>query len=104
MKIIAKLVKLMYEEIDAADDYAELANEYKYIDKELSDIFIKLADGAITHVDAIHKITVKKIEESRAKDGEPPKEMLIIWDYEHKKLIEELNETKVLIEITKRGS
>lgn len=50
---------------------------------------------------SLHTAVVQIINEYRRQKGEPPKEMTIIWNYEHEKLIEEYEDIKKSIDRAK---
>ena len=87
MKIIAKMVDLIDDELDGAREYAELAHKEKAEHPRLADKFIELADAEMGHVRVLHTEITKLIEDVRQRDGEPPADMMAIYNYEHGKQI-----------------
>lgn len=55
------------------------------------DIYRMLHDKAVMFIE-------EYIEEYKKAGHEPPKEMLLIWEYEHEKLVKEFAEARFLIE------
>ena len=102
MKLIKTIVTQIQMEIDAAEDYAESALEVKEKDSTLKEMYIKLANAELDHVDILHNAVVRIIDKHRMEKGEPPKEMLAIWEWEHEKQIEEVIEIKMMIEHAKK--
>lgn len=102
MKIIKDIICFLKDEIEGVEEYTEMAQDLRAEHREISDMFIKLAEAESSHIDTLHKILEKLIEISREKNGEPPKEMQIIWDYEHKNIMEETLEERTKLEIVKR--
>ena len=102
MKLIKTIVTQIKMEIDAAEDYAESAIEVKEKDTTLKEMYIKLANAELDHVDILHNAVVRIIDKHKMEKGEPPKEMMAIWEWEHEKQIEEVIEIKMMIEHAKK--
>lgn len=96
MKIIAKVVDLISEELSDAKRYIKLAEQEKE-NKSLSECFATLAEAEMGHVKALHAEAASLIEDYRAKNGEPPADMLAIYNYEHKKQIARAAKIKQMI-------
>lgn len=90
MKIIEKLEDLIDEEISDVGKYAKLAAEVKNTNPSLAQVFYNLSVQEDAHQAALHGEAVKLIEGYRKTKGEPPKEMLAIYDFLHKKHIDKL--------------
>lgn len=90
MKIIEKLTELIDEEISDVGKYAKLAVEVKPTNPGLAQVFYNLSAQEDAHQAALHSEVVKLIENHRKTKGEPPKEMMAIYDFLHKKHIEKL--------------
>ena len=87
MKIIAQIVDFIDDELDGAEDYAECAIEYKSDHPKLAAKLHELAEAEMGHVKILHSEVVRLIEDYRSTNGEPPKEMLAVYNFEHKKQI-----------------
>ena len=87
MKIIAKIVDFIDDELEGAENYAKCAIEYKSDHPKLAAKMNELAQVEMGHVKQLHSEVVRLIEDYRSTKGEPPKEMLAVYDYEHKKQI-----------------
>ena len=98
MKVIAKIVDLIEDELEGAEQYAELALKYKAQHPKLAEKLHELAGVEMTHVKVLHTEATRLIEEARQRDGEPPAAMLSIYEYEHQKQIKQAAATRALIE------
>lgn len=98
MKAIAKLVDLIDDELSGAQEYAELALQWKAAHPKTAEAFHELASIEMTHVKKLHAEAERLIEEERSRSGEPPAAMLAVYDYEHRKQIKRAAETRALID------
>ena len=96
MKVIAKVVDLIGEELCDAKKYIKLAERYRE-HESLSECFATLSEAEMGHVRKLHDEVEKLIAEVRERDGEPPAEMLAIYNYEHKKQIEKAAKIRRMI-------
>ena len=102
MKIIKLLEDLIEDETEDVEKYAKLAVEYKDSYPDLAQLFYNLSTQEDGHQASLHNEVVKIIAEHRRKHGEPPAEMLAVYDYIHKKHIEKLAEAKIFQELYKK--
>lgn len=96
MKIIEKLSHMIECELDDAEKYAKKALEYKEDNRQLSNVFIDLSMQEMNHMTALHNEVVRLIDEYRQKNGEPPKEMLAVYEYLHKKHIDHATKVRTM--------
>ena len=87
MKIIKCLSELIEEELHDADKYIDLAMRWKTEEPDTADLFAELSAEEMGHVDKLHEEVKELIEDYRKEHGEPPKEMMVLYDYLHEKHI-----------------
>lgn len=102
MKILTHLIERAECTLEEVEWYGEKAMHYKAEHKGLADTYNKIAEMHITIYEMLHKEMVSLIEEHSRMGHTPPPEMLVIWDYEHKKLIKEFAEAKALVDEYKK--
>ena len=96
MKIIQQLSDMISEEIDDAEKYIRCALKHKDTDRGLADVFNALSLDEMRHSQVLHTEVVKQIEKIRKERGDPPKEMLAVYDYLHEKQIDHAAEVKAM--------
>jgi Mn-containing catalase len=94
MKLIKELSEMIEDEIEGAEEYAKEAVHYKRDDPVLAKTFYDIANVELQHVNMLHEQVVRIIEQHRKEHGEPPAPMQAVYDYLHKKHIEEVVEVK----------
>ena len=95
MKIIKCLSEKIEEEIDDAGKYIDLALKYKSEMPDTADLFYELSTEEMGHVDKLHEEVVELIEEYRKESGEPPKDMMTLYDYLHERHIADATQVRV---------
>ena len=96
MKIIKILSEKIGEEICDAKAYAKMAIEYKDEYPDLSRTFYNLSMQEMDHKTMLHNEATEIIKRYRETNGEPPAEMMAVYDYLHKEQIEKALEVKTL--------
>ena len=101
MTIIKELESLISEEIHDVKKYAEMAARLKSEHPGLAQALFNISQQEDGHQAALHGEVVKIIENYRKTKGEPPKEMLAVYDFLHKQHIEKIQEARRYQEIYK---
>lgn len=96
MKEMKLLMEHVEDELKDAHCYAKLALEFKGKDPETADLFYKLSGEEMSHMNMLHKDVVRHIENHRRTKGEPPAEMMAVYEYLHARSIEKAEEVGVL--------
>ena len=96
MKIIEWLSERIDDEIEDAKVYAEHALLNKQEFPHLSDVLIKISEEELKHMALLHNEVVDIIENYRKTNGDPPPEMLAVYEYLHKKQIEKTANVKAM--------
>lgn len=89
MKEIKLLVEHIEDELEDAKTYAELALKYKDSNPEMAQLFYKLSGEELTHQAMLHNQVVEMIAERKRMGHEPPAAMAAVYDFMHKRFIEE---------------
>ena len=95
MKIIKCLSGKIEEELHDAQAYIDLAMRWKQDDPTTAELFYELSTEEMNHMDRLHRRVAELITEYRNSHGDPPKEMMTLYDYLHEKHIGEATEIKV---------
>lgn len=94
MKLIKCLSELIEEEIEDAEHYIDLASKWKEDYPDTADLFYELSLEEMGHMEKLHGEVVELIEEYRKEKGDPPKEMMFVYDYLHKRHIDKASKVK----------
>ena len=95
MKIIKCMSELIDEELHDADKYIDLAMKWKADEPDTADLFYELSIEEMGHVEKLHAEVKELIEEYRKEHGEPPKEMMVLYEYLHEKHTAEAMQIRV---------
>ena len=96
MKIIKVLSEKIEEEVCDAKAYVKMAIEYKEEYPELSRDLYNLSMQEMDHMNILHNDVTELIRRYRETNGEPPADMMAVYDYLHKKQIDKALEVKTL--------
>ena len=95
MKIIKCLSELIEEELSDSNRYIDLAMKWKSEEPDTADLFYELSVEEMGHMEKLHEEVAELIEEYRKEHGEPPKEMMVLYDYLHEQHIKTATQIKV---------
>ena len=98
MKIITKLVELIDEELSDAKRYIKLARREMSEHSHLANSFVDLAEAEMEHAKILHDEATRIIEEYRQENGEPPAEMMAVYNFMHDKQIDRASKIKQMIQ------
>ena len=101
MQLIKELEELIEDEIQDVEKYAKMAAHLKSEHPQLAQVLYNISLQEDGHQAALHSEVVKLIESHRKTKGEPPKEMMAVYDFLHKRHIEELAEARRMQEMYK---
>lgn len=101
MLIIKDLTKMINNEIKDAEKYAQRSVSYKEKDPELAQVFFSIANSKLNNMYTLHDQIVRVINEYRKQRGEPPKDMMAIYNYLHDEQIENVKEIQILLSMYK---
>ena len=94
MKLIKCLSEKIEAEIEDADEYIESAMRWKQEEPDTADLFYELSLEEMNHMERLHQEVVEIIEEYRKEHGDPPKEMMFVYNYLHERHIAEASKVK----------
>ena len=95
MKIIKCLSEKIEDELNDADEYIDLAMRWKTDEPDTAQVFYELSLEEMNHVEKLHKEVSEVIEDYRKEHGEPPKDMMTLYDYLHEKHIGKATKIRV---------
>ena len=96
MKIIKKLSEHIEEELEDSEHYVLCALEYKEKYPEVANTFYMLSLEELKHMQLLHEQVVKLINDYKQQTGDPPAAMQAIYDFLHRKYIEQTKEIKIM--------
>ena len=97
MKIIKELSEMIIDEAEGAEKYVREAMMLKDKRPEIANMFYKLANEELGHVNTLHVAVVSLINEYRAEHGDPPANMMAVYDYLHEKQISKVAEVNAML-------
>ena len=103
MKLIKMLEDRISDEISDVKLYAKMAAELKDEHPGLAQTLYTISTQEDGHQGMLHAEVVKIIEAHRRSHGEPPAAMMAVYEYLHKKHIDELAEARRYQDIYKQS-
>ena len=103
MKIIKLLSEMIEEEIEDACKYVREAIKYRDQYPEISRLFGSLSSEEMDHMRRLHDAVADMINEYRRDRGEPPSEMMAIYDYLHERHVKKAAEVRELQAMFREG-
>jgi hypothetical protein len=103
MKIIKDLIEKMEDTLEEIEFYAMESHHLRAEHKALSETYAKVGEMHIEIYKMLHERAVSLINEEKQKGVAVPPEMLAIWDFSHRKLIERFNKAKYLVDEYKKA-
>lgn len=102
MKEVKILMEHIEDEIQDAHTYAQLALEYREKEPEMADLFYRLSQEEMGHMAMLHKEAVSVIEKYRREKGQPPEDMMAVYEYLHKRQMCEAEKVGIVQGMYKR--
>lgn len=96
MRIIKCLTEYINEELHDAQKYAEKALKVKADYPEVAEVFENLSNEELKHMYSLHGQVTRLIENYRKLQGEPPANMLAVYEYLHEEAIKKEKEVRLL--------
>ena len=96
MKVVKVLSERISEEISDARFYAKAALEYAKDYPSVAGVLYDLSMQEMEHSNMLHNAVVDVIDKYRAEHGEPPPQMLAVYDYLHTQQIDAAATVKTL--------
>ena len=96
MKIIEVLSEKIEDEICDARSYVKMALDYKDDRPELARTLYNISIQEMEHMNLLHNEVSSIIRRYRETEGEPPAEMVAVYEYLHKKQIDKAAEVKTM--------
>ena len=93
MEIIKQLSEQIDDELDDAHKYIKKALKEKEKYPQIADVYYRLSNEEMSHVDLLHSAAVAKINEIRQTQEVPPA-MQAVYDYLHQKQIDKAAKIK----------
>lgn len=94
MKLIKELEELIEEEIHDVKKYAKMAAALKDENPSLAQVLYTISTQEDSHQASIHSEVVKIINEYKRTKGEPPAAMMAVYDFMHKRHIENIADAR----------
>ena len=101
MQIIKCLSEKIEDELEDACAYIDDAIKWKSEEPDTADVFYEISLEEMGHMEKLHNEVVELIEAYRAEHGDPPKEMMTLYDYLHRQHIAKATKIRIKQEMYK---
>ena len=88
---------MIIDEVEGAEKYAKEAVMLKDERPEIANMFYKLSNEELGHVNTLHIAVTSLINEYRAEHGDPPANMMALYEYLHEKQINKVAEVNAML-------
>ncbi len=97
MKDIKYIVQQIREELEGAENYAKAAAKIKDTRSSDASTYAEMARQELGHVDGLHKMAMRLIENAKSEGAATPPAMQAVWDWEHEQMIDRVARIKSLL-------
>ena len=97
MREIKILVDQIYEEFEDAEKYFACAKSYKEKNSTIANTYLELSVAELNHIDKLHSIVLLLINNVKELKKAIPIGMNEIWQREHEKIVEKVEELRFKI-------
>lgn len=101
MKLIRDLEEMIEDEIRDIKKYAKMAAQVKDEHPALAQTLYNISVQEDAHHAALHNEVVKIVEDYRRNHGEPPAAMMAVYEFMHKRHIDDLADARKYQDIYK---
>lgn len=103
MKVIKCISEKIEDELNDAGEYIDLAMKWKSEEPDTADLFYELSEEEMKHMEKLHDEVTELINDYRKDHGDPPKEMMTLYEYLHEKHIKEATQIRIKQGMYKAG-
>lgn len=103
MRVIRDISEMIENMIKSAEDYAHTAIEWKDEYPDASKALMSISENEMNNMNSLHSVVTKIIQDYRKMNGEPPAPMMAVYDYLHKKHIDNAARVKAMQAMYKEG-
>ena len=103
MKDFEKLKNHIREEIRDAEDYIRDALACKDTCPERAEVYRRLAEEELGHMEALHAEIVREIKKWQAENGNPPPDMQAKYNVLHEIFTGDANKVRLMIKLYKEA-
>lgn len=97
------LSEMIEDTIENAEDYIESAIEIKDEFPDVAKTLASISENEMTNMSSLHSIVTKTISDYRKEHGEPPAPMMAVYDYLHKRHIDNAARVKAMQQMYKEN-